>query len=99
MRDERHAEYFFGKFCRFGCIARDFDAAAFAAPAGVNLRLHDHASTDLLGSRRRFIGGERDLATRNRDVVLGQDRLGLILMNFHGVLVLVWRESQTNSSL
>jgi hypothetical protein len=85
MGDQRHAQNFFGKFCRLGGIARDLDAAAFAAPAGVNLCLHDHAPADLLRRRRGFIGRERDLAARNGDLVLGQDRLGLILMNFHGV--------------
>jgi hypothetical protein len=43
-----------------------------------------------------FFGGECHLAARHRDVVLGQDGLGLILVNFHGSpLVLVWRKSRT----
>ncbi len=63
----------------------DFDAAALAAPAGVNLRFDDHAAADLLGRRFRLIHRERNFAPRHRDSVLGQDRLGLILVNFHGV--------------
>ena len=44
----------------------------------------------------RFGDGERHLAARHRDVVFGQNGLGLILVNFHGyLLVLVWRNSQT----
>jgi hypothetical protein len=39
VRDQRHAEDFFGEFGRFRGVLRDFDAAAFAAAAGVNLRL------------------------------------------------------------
>ena len=99
MRYEAHAEDLFGDARGILGVLRHLDAAAFAASAGVNLRLHDYAPADLLRRSRSFFHRERDLSARNRDVVLGQDRLGLILMNFHGLLVLVWRESQTNSSL
>ena len=89
-----------GELGGFRGVLRDLDAAALAAAAGVDLRLHHHAAADLLRRRLRFFDRERHLAARHRNVVLGQDGLGLILVNFHGdLLVLVWRESQTNSSL
>ena len=51
-RDQRHAQNLGGELLRFVHRARQLDAAALAAPAGVNLRLHHH---DLAcpGARRR----------------------------------------------
>jgi hypothetical protein len=60
------------------------DAAAFAAAARMNLRFDDHAAADFLRRRFRLIHRERNFAPRHRDSVFGQDRLGLILVNFHG---------------
>ena len=66
-------------------VLGDLDAAAFAAAAGVDLRLDHHAAAERFGRRFRFFRRERHLAARHRDVVLGQDGLGLILVNFHGM--------------
>ena len=83
VRDQRHAEHLLGDFGRFRGIFRDLHAAAFAAAAGVNLRLHHHAAADLLRRRFGFLHRVRHFAARHRDVVFGQDGLRLILVNFH----------------
>ena len=44
--DQLHADHAAGDFGGFGGVLGDFDASAFAAAAGVNLRLHDHAAAD-----------------------------------------------------
>ena len=93
MRDQRHAHDSAGEFERLGGIFRDLHAAALAAAAGVNLRLHHHAAAERFGGRLRLFHGVRHLAARHRDVVLGQDGLCLILVNFHGIAVLAYRKS------
>ena len=86
MRDERHPEHVardaFGLVCR----ARQLDAAAFAATAGMNLRL-DHHRTSVtaealrdLARRRRL---ERDFTARHRDTVAREDRFPLVLVDLH----------------
>src|SRR5207237_3048302 len=71
-------------------------AAAFAAAARMDLGLHHHAAADFFRRRFRLGDIESHLAARHGNVVFGQDSLGLILVNFHGyLLVLVWRKSQT----
>ena len=76
-----------GDFDGFRGILGDLDAAALAASAGVNLRFHDDAAAELLGRRFGLFDGERDFAARHRNVVLGQNGLCLILVNFHGNLL------------
>ena len=71
-------------------VLRDLHAAAFAASAGMDLRLHHHAAADILGRHLGFVRRERHLAARHRNVVLAQDSLGLILVNFHGNLMITW---------
>ncbi len=83
MRDERHAEDLLGDDGCFIGILRDFDAAALAASAGVNLRFDDDAAADVFRGRLGFGDGERHLPARHRDFVFGQDGLGLILVDFH----------------
>ena len=90
VRHQPHAQDLFRDFHRFRCVLRYLDAAAFAAPAGMNLRFDDHAAADLFRRRFRLIHRERNFAPRHRDSVLGQDRLGLILVNFHGIKKLVY---------
>ena len=80
-------EHLLGDFRGLGGILGNLHSAAFAAAAGMNLRFHHHASADLLRGALHLVDGERNLAPRHRDIVLGQDRLGLILVNFHGVKV------------
>src|ERR1019366_1478556 len=89
MRDQRHAE---NLLCvEFGLLAGagHFDAAAFAAASGVDLRLDDHAASalgkELAGYRRGFFEGVSDFAARHGDAVPGQDFLRLVLVNLHGL--------------
>ena len=90
MRDQPHAQHLFRDLDGFRRVFRHLDAAAFPAPAGVNLRFHNHAAADLFRRRLRLIHRKRDFAPRHRDSVFGQDRLGLILVNFHGIKELVY---------
>ena len=84
--DQRHAEDLARRCPRLrSAFLRDFDAAAFAASAGVNLRFHDDAAAEFLRRRFGFVDGERHFAARHGDVVFGQNGLGLILVNFHGL--------------
>ena len=68
-------------------VLGDLHAAAFAAAAGVDLRLDDDAfgavGEEPLGDFERFIEGVRHLAPRHGNAVLRQDVLCLILVNFH----------------
>ena len=65
---------------RSGCLA---DAAAFAAPAGVNLGLYYCFAAQLFRHGARLRGTERYFALRHRDAVAGKNLLGLILVNLH----------------
>jgi hypothetical protein len=87
MGDQGHAQHSVGDFGRFRGVLRDLDPATFAAPAGVYLRLYYNAAADFFCGRFRLLDSERHFSPRHRDVVLGQESLGLILMNFHGIPV------------
>ena len=52
-RDQRHAQYLRRELLRFVRRARQLHAAALAAPAGVNLRLHHHHRRAQLLRHRR----------------------------------------------
>ena len=87
VRHQLHAQHLARDLGGFGGVLGDLDAAALAAAAGVDLRLHHHAAADLLGRGLGLVHGERHLAARHRNVVLAQNGLGLILVNFHGNLL------------
>jgi hypothetical protein len=72
---------------------------ALAAPAGVDLRLHDiKRPRQLLGGRDRFLDRHRGNARGNRDTELPQKLLGLIFVDVHPtVLVVVWAPSAPRS--
>ncbi len=58
--------------------------AALAAAARVNLRLDNrHGAAEALGDLNGVLRRHRHLASRHRDAVLRQDRLGLIFVNLH----------------
>ena len=58
--------------------------SAFAAPAGVDLRLHDpDRAAQLAGGFDRFGDREGGIPARNRDTELGEDGLGLMLVDVH----------------
>ena len=88
VRHQLHAQHLARDLRGFRRILRDLDAAALAASAGVDLRLHHHAAADILGRRLGLVRRERHFAARHRNVVLAQDGLGLILVNFHGNLMI-----------
>jgi len=88
MRDERHADHaardLLGLLGRLG----ELDAAALAAAAGVDLRLHDdHAGAETAGDFRRFRRRERHLAAGHGHAVARENRFRLILVNFHTAAV------------
>ena len=85
VRHQPHSENALGDMDGFRRVFRDLHATAFAAAAGMNLGLDDDAAADLLRRSLGFFNGVGHFASRHRDVVLGQDRLGLIFMDFHGV--------------
>ena len=62
------------------------DAAGLAAAAGVDLRLHhpDRAA-ELLRGLHRLVDAERRDAPRHRHAETSQHRLGLVLVDVHGV--------------
>src|ERR1700722_6982007 len=94
MRHQRHPQDRARDLGGLDRVLRAFHAAALAASARVDLRFYYDAPADTLRRRLSLLHIERHLAARHRDVILGQDGLGLILMNFHGNL-LVLRNSQS----
>ena len=63
---------------------RELYAAAFAAAAGVDLRLDDDdVGLEALRGFAGFFLGEGHFAARSGDAVAREDRLGLILVNLH----------------
>ena len=82
-RDESHADDL-GRGA-LGLVRRvgELDAAALAATAGVDLRLDDDGLADLLRDRSRVPGSRCDAAARDGDAVLGEDLLGLVLVDLH----------------
>jgi hypothetical protein len=61
------------------------DAAALAAPAGVDLRFDDSRSAQFAGHLTRLSSRRGDSAARDRNAVAGEQRLGLVLVDFHRV--------------
>ena len=86
MRDQRHAQHALGFLLHLLDGFDDLDAAALAAAAGMDLRLHhpDRAA-QFLGRRDRFLDREGGLAARHRHAEAAQDLLGLIFVDIHGV--------------
>ncbi len=89
MSDELHAENGAPLFERLGGRLGHLDAAAFAAAAGVNLRLDDHdliAGLVLHATDGGFqiVDLENRLTDGNRDVVTGEELLGLVLVDLQG---------------
>ncbi len=73
-----------GELRDLGFRARQLDAAALAAAAGVDLRLDDPDRTaELLRRLGRFADAERGIAARHGDAEAGQDFLALIFVNLH----------------
>ena len=84
VRDELHAEDLAGLSAHFVDGARDLDAAALAAAAGVDLRLDDpHVAAERRGRGHRLVDGERRNAARRRHAVPAKDFLALVFVDFH----------------
>src|SRR5580700_4573153 len=84
MSDERRAEQTLR--LTFDVIDRfhDFHAASLAAPAGVNLRLHDpHWPAEFVGGFYGFVNAHRRNAPRHWNAELAQHGLGLVFMDVH----------------
>jgi len=85
--DELHAEDVLDVQVGVFAVAGDFDAAAFAAASGVNLRLDDDARGALgkqfAGYSRGFFRRVGHFAPGHGNAVFCQDFLCLILVNFH----------------
>ena len=60
----------------------ELDPAGLAAAAGLDLRLDDH-DAELLGGRPGLGGGVGDDAEGDRDIVLGEELLRLVLHQIH----------------
>ena len=86
VRDELHAQDFAGQLFNLFDAAGEFDAAALAATAGMNLRLdHPHRAAEFLGGFNRLLNGEGRNAARHRHAKIAQDFLALVFVNFHEV--------------
>ena len=83
LGDQGHAEDLAGELDRLVWVVGELDAAAFAASAGVDLRLDDDPAAELLGRRPRRFGLGNDNASRHRHPVLGQHLFALILVDLH----------------
>ena len=64
-------------------VRRELDAAGLAAAAHLHLRLHDDRVADLVGGRDRGVDGLDRLTRRDRDVVLREELLALVLEEVH----------------
>jgi hypothetical protein len=89
MGDELHAENVLGVELGIFAGASDFDTAALAAAAGVNLRLDDHAGGAFREEGARhgggFFEGVGHFPAGNGHAVFRQDFFCLILVDFHVV--------------
>jgi hypothetical protein len=69
---------------------RDLHAAALAAAAGVDLRLHHpDLAAEFLGRLDRLVDGKAGDAARRGDPEFPQDLLALVFMDFHAISLLV----------
>src|SRR6185369_16192057 len=82
--DELHAEDLAGELRHLGLRARELDAAALAATAGVDLRLDDpDGAAELLRRLGRFADTECGIAARHGDAESGKDLLALVFVDLH----------------
>ena len=88
VRDQLHAENGFGRDGGVFHVFDDFNAATFAAAAGVNLRLDDDGlvagGEELLGGGIGFFQRGGHFTVGNGHAVLAEDGFGLVLVNLHG---------------
>jgi hypothetical protein len=70
---------------RLGGALGELDAAGLASTADLDLRLHDHASTQLLGRFLRVRWVLDDDAQGDRYIVVGEELFRLVLHEVHGL--------------
>ena len=86
---ELHAQDLFRPRAHLVDRLRELDAAALAAAAGADLRLHHpDLAAKLLRRLDRFVDAHRREAARRRHAVLAEDLLALVLVDFHAALPL-----------
>ena len=84
-RDERLAQHTVSLGMQLLQCLHELDAAAFASPARVDLRLHhEGAAAERLGMRLGFMRRRGDAAVGDRRAVLLEEILGLIFVDVHG---------------
>ena len=84
MGDQRHAQHAGGFALHVVDGAHDLDAAALAAPAGMDLRLdHPDRSAQFLGRRDGFIDREGGFAARRGGAEAAQNLFRLIFVDVH----------------
>src|SRR6266436_3303230 len=89
MGFELHAQNFLCPGAHLIDRFRDLHAAAFAAAAGVDLRLHyPDLAAELLRRVDRLVHAHRGKAARRRHAVFAEDLLALVLVDFHAALPL-----------
>ena len=87
VRLQLHAEDFAGQLLHLIKRTRQLDAAALAASAGMDLRLHhpDRAA-ELLRRLDSLVHGESGIAARHGHARLAQEFLALVFMDLHDAL-------------
>ena len=87
MRNQFHAQHSASDLARFCYRLRDLHAAALAASAGMDLRLHHHARRAGVEQPFRsglgFFARQRHHPARHSHAKPLQDFFSLILMNLH----------------
>ena len=83
VRHELHPDDPLGGLVGFVGGPRELDAAPLAAPAGVDLGLHDGLAAEVLGDLTGLFRAVGDVPLRGRDTVAAEDLLRLVLVDFH----------------
>ena len=90
VRDQARADERLRSRFQFGAALHLLHAAGLAAPAGVHLRLHHPGVAAQHVRRGQRLGHARGrLARRQRDAILAEQLLGLILVQIHAGKVLM----------
>src|SRR5207249_8078398 len=99
VRDQRLPEQLRRRRARRGGGPHQPDAARLAAPARVDLRLHDAGEAEALGGGDGLVDGEARLAVGDGDAVAAQEILRLVLVDVHRgrVPLLAWDVGGGNS--
>jgi hypothetical protein len=97
MRDQIQSDHLLGNVVNVFHRAREFDAAALAAPARVDLRFDDYRQSQFLRGFFSLGDRSRNPAARNFDIKTAQQFLTLILVNLHKIVSMIKSESEKRS--